>query len=62
MTLIERKLVISELTSIISDNKNPKDNCIKDIKVELNDLDESISAETSNFNEKDKGINLSKVI
>ena len=62
MTLIERKLVISELTSIISDNKNQNDNCIKAIKVELNDLDESISAETSNFNEKDKGMNFSKVI
>ena len=35
---------------------------MKAIKVELNDLDESVSIETSNFNDNNKGMNLSKVI
>ena len=32
------------------------------IKVELNGFDKAISTETSNSNEKNKGINISKVI
>ena len=35
---------------------------MKAIKVELNDLDESISTDKSNTNEKNKGMNLKKVI
>ena len=34
---------------------------MKDIKVEQNDLDESISIENSNSNEKNKGINLNLI-
>ena len=36
---------------------NQNDNRMKIIKVEQNDLDESISTETSNFTEKNKGMN-----
>ena len=35
---------------------------MKAIKVEQNDLDESISTDKSNTKEKNKGINLKKVI
>ena len=34
---------------------------MKDIKIERNDLDESISTKNSNSNEKNKGINLKLV-
>ena len=48
------KINISELTSIVSDNKNQNNNSMKTIKVEKNDLDESISTEKNNSNEKNK--------
>ena len=46
------------MTSIASDINDQNDNSMKAIKIERNDFDESISTETSNSNDKNRGMNL----
>ena len=53
---------IPDLNSIVSDKNNQNDNSMTAIKIELNGFYKATSTETSNSNEKNKGINLSKVI
>ena len=52
------KRKISELSSVTNIKNNLNCNFMKDIKVEQRDLDESISTDNSNSNEKSKGMNL----
>ena len=42
---VKLKQIISELTSTASDKNNQNDNCMKDIKIEQYDLDETISTQ-----------------
>ena len=50
------------MNSIVTIKNNQNNYCMKDIKVEQNVLDETISTENSYSNEKNKGTNLKKVI
>ena len=56
------KYYISDLNSFVIDNNNQYSNSMKAIKIEQHDFNESISNETSNSNEKNKGTNFKKVI
>ena len=59
---LKLKQIISELTSTASGKNSQNDNCMKDIKIEQYDLDETISTKNSNSIEKNKGMNLKLVI
>ena len=58
ITISRGVLYIPDLNSIVSDKKNQNDNSMKAIKFEQNHFNVSTSTENSNFNEKNKGMNL----
>ena len=57
----EIKIIFLDLNKIASDKKNQNNISMKAIKIELNNLDESITTETNNSNDNNNGMNLKTI-